>query len=153
MRNQIACEYEHTVIKSFKSGFSTDEIKEHLRICADCQETARVVGFFQMNLIKESTPVNLPSAGLVWWKSRLREKQRAANRVNQPILIVQTVAVVIFAGLLVWLFNNGWLGFLALDRILDSIDKVFVPLFAGTIGFLFVCLILIFTLRRYLLEK
>lgn len=153
MKNQTACEYEHRVVKALKSNFSNDDITEHLRTCADCQQTARIVGFFQTNLTKEPLPVNLPVAGLVWWKSRLREKRRAAKRAGQPILIVQIIAAIIFGGVFVWLLDNGWLRFLALDLLLNSIDKIFVPLFAGTVGFLFICLILTFTLRRYLLEK
>ena len=153
MKLKNACEYENAVVKSLKSGASADEVSAHLEGCADCRETVCIVSFFQSNLKTESAPKNLPLPGLVWWKSRLREKQRAAAQIGQPILIVQFAAAIIFGGLFVWLLDGGWLGFLALDRLFDSIDKIFVPLVATTAGFLFVCLILIFTLRRYLLEK
>jgi len=153
MMTKSPCDYENSVVKSLKSGVSTDNISAHLKTCADCQETSRVVMFFQSNLEKESPTKQLPTAGLIWFKSRLRNKQRATERAGQPILIVQIVAAIVFSGAFIWLYGNGWLNFLAIGRLLDSIDKIFVPLLAGTIGFLFVCLILIFTLRRYLLEK
>lgn len=153
MIKKNACEYEHAVVKSVKSGVSNAEVSAHLDGCDDCREAARIVLFFQSNLKNESTPKNLPTAGLLWWKSRLRERQRRAKSVGQPILIAQIVAAIFFGGVFVWLLNNGWLKFLAVGTLLDSIDKIFVPLFATTAGFLFVCLILIFTLRRYLLEK
>ncbi len=153
MMQKNACDFENAVVKSLKSGISTDEISAHLQACADCQETSRVILFFQSNLEKESPPKQLATAGLIWFKSNLRKKQLATERAGQPILIVQTVAAIVFSGLSVWLYSNGWLKFLALKLLLNSIDKIFVPLLAATICFLFVCLILIFTLRRYLLEK
>jgi len=153
MRKQTACEFEPTVVKSFKSNFQTDEIAEHIYGCADCQETAKVVRFFQSNLTHESPSKNLPVAGFVWWKSRLREKQRAAEQVAQPILIVQTVAVVVLVGVLIWLFDNGSLQVSSLNRIFASLEKVIVPMFAVILCFLFTCSILIFTLRGFLSEK
>ena len=153
MLKKNACEFEHAVVNFLKSGVSTDKTSAHLQACADCQETARVVSFFQTNLKLESPPTNLPVAGLIWWKSRLREKRRAIERAGQPILIVQIVAAIIFGGVFIWLFNSGSLEFLSLDRLFNSIDKLFVPLLIGIVGFLFVCSIVIFTLRRYLLEK
>ncbi len=153
MMTKNPCDYENAVVKSLKSSVSTDEISTHLQACADCQETARVVLFFQSNLKKESPPKPLPTAGLIWFKSNLRKKQLATERAGQPILIVQTVAAIVFSGAFIWLYSGGWLNFLAIDRLLDSIDKIFVPLFAATVCFLFLCLILILTLRRYFLEK
>ncbi len=147
------CEFENRIVKSSKSGAATEEISAHLETCADCREAARIVSLFQNELKNTIAPQHLPTAGLIWWKSRLREKQRRAAQVGQPILIVQIVSVIVFGGALVWLFNNGWLKSSAIGKLLDSIDKIFVPLLAGTVGFLFLCLILIFTLRRYLLEK
>lgn len=147
------CEFENAVVKSLKSGGATEAIAAHLADCPDCREARRIVSFFQTNLKRESAPPNLPTAGLVWWKSRLREKQRHAERAGQPIFITQIISAIVFGSAFVWLLNNGWLKFLAIGSLLGSIEKIIVPLFAGTIGFLFVCLILIFTLRRYLLEK
>ena len=153
MMQKNACDFENAVVKSIKSGVSTGEISAHLKTCADCQETAQVVSFFKSNLKNESAPKSLQTAGLIWWKSRLREKQRRAAQIGQPIFIVQIAAAIVFGGVFVWLLNNGWLKFLAIGTLFDSIDRIFVPLFAGTVGFLFVCLILIFGLRHYLLEK
>lgn len=150
--NKKACEFERAVAESLKSGISDEKFSAHLSGCADCRDTARVISFFQKNLMNESPPKHLPVAGFIWWKSRLREKQQAAEKVGQPIFIVKIVAAFSFGGIFLWLLNNGWLRFLALDRIFDSMDQIFVPLFAVSVGFLFVCLILIFTLRRYLLE-
>lgn len=148
-----ACEHERAVIESLNSGASADEISAHLAACADCRETARIVSFFQSNLKNEPVPKQLPTAGLVWWKSRLREKQHAARRARQPILIVQIIAAVVCAAAFVWLYNNGFDRFLALDRLQNSADKIFFPVFAAVVCFLIICSTLIVTLRRYLLEK
>ncbi len=101
MNKQTACEFQSAVVKSVKSGIANDEITEHIKFCVDCQETLKVARFFQTSLMKEP-PQNLPAAGLVWWKTKLREKQRTAERVVQPITIVQTIAVVIFTAVFLW---------------------------------------------------
>ena len=79
MSKQTACEFQSAVVKSVKSGIANDDANEHLKNCADCQETLKVARFFQMNLMKELPPLNLPAAGLIWWKAKLREKHRAAE--------------------------------------------------------------------------
>jgi len=156
MKKQTACEYESEIVKSLKSGFQTGEIAEHLRGCADCRETSKVALFFQTNLMNEPPPKNLPVAGLIWWKSRLREKQRAGERVAQPILIVQTAAAAGFAGLLVWLFGSDVLQISlsdALGRVFNSLTQILFPMFIGLTCFAVICFTLILVLRRLMPEK
>lgn len=154
MKNQFACEYENVVVNSVKSGVQTEAIAEHLRACADCREAQKIALFFRTNLQNESSPPpNLPSAGLIWWKSRRREKQRHAEQINQPIFIAQIAAAAAAFGLIIWLFANGSLGFLSLDRVFDSLGQIFVPMFLGVGVLLFVCVFSVFILRRFLTEK
>ncbi|MDQ3179590.1 MAG: hypothetical protein M3Q33_03620 [Acidobacteriota bacterium] len=157
MSEENSCDFESVVVKSLKSGFLSEEISEHTEACVNCRETAKVVRFFQTNLKSELPPKNLPAAGLVWWKSRLREKRRAADLIAQPILIARTVASVLFFGIFVWLFNTEAFELLSLDtalnQIFTSIEPIIAPMFIGIVSFLFICTTLIFALRRFLLEK
>ena len=153
MLKKSVCEFESRVVAFVKFGAAAEETSAHLENCADCRETARGVSFFQTNLEKEFARPRLPAAGLIWWKSRLREKQRRAEQSIQPLFIVQSIAAVSFGAMLVWMLGSDWFESLGINRLLDSVERIFLPAFALTAGFLLISVILIFGLRRYLLEK
>jgi hypothetical protein len=158
MNKRNFCDFETETIKFLKSGEIDEKISAHIESCADCRETAKIMHFFQTNLLNEpSPPKKLPAAGLIWWKSRLREKHKAAEQINRPILIVQTIAALVFIGVFFWLFNsdsfqNSFLG-TAFYRVLDSMAIMLVPFFIGIFSLTFFSLLTSFILRRYLLEK
>jgi len=157
MSEESGCNFEQTVVKSLKSGFVGEEISEHIKACADCRETAKIMQFFQANLPSESPPKNLPVAGLIWWKFRLREKQRRAERVGQPIFIAQIAAAFAASIIIVWLGQNysQQVSSLApaLSRIFDSMGTIAFPFLIGLISLTLVCTILVFALRRLLPDK
>ncbi len=157
MSEKLVCDFEPAVVKSLKSGFINGEIGKHIQSCSNCRETAKVVRFFQTNLINESPPKRLPVAGLIWWKSKLRERRRAAENVSRPILLAQTTAVIFAFGTFIWLWLNGSLQFsfleTALKRVFNSMEIIAVPFVIGLICFAFICVILIFALRRFMIEK
>ncbi len=130
------CEFELRVVKAVKSGFVGDDISGHLKICSNCRETATVVGFFHTNL-KNETLLKLPAAGFLWWKSKIIEKRRRAERVAQPILIAQIAAVVVAFLTLVWLFGSKSGQLILLnpnaDRAFVSIERSTIPLPAARI--------------------
>lgn len=157
MRKEINCDFEQKVIKSLKAGFKDEEISKHLQSCDDCRETAKIVGFFQTNLSREPQPRNLPTAGLVWWKAKLREKKLVAEKVAQPIFIAQIAAAIIgfFAvvGLLIYqpeLFSPVAA---AVSRTLDIIEQMAFSLFAGITTFAVISATIIFIMRRLMPEK
>lgn len=157
MSKKTGCEFEHSVVGAVKTGTINNQIAEHIKSCADCRETVKITRFFQITLMNEPQPKKLPAVGFIWFKSRLREKQRAAENVTKPILIVQTAAVVIFIGLFIWLLNTDFSNLLflesALHRVFASIEQIVVLLGAGIACFAFVCSTLIYILRRFLLEE
>ena len=157
MSEKFGCSFEQTVVKSLKSGFVNEEISRHIKACADCRETAKVMQFFQANLVKESPPKNLPVAGLVWWKFKLREKQRRAEQIAQPILIARFVAVLVVFGTFIWLMQNNSAQFLsvqtAFSRVFASMEVIAAPLLTGAVCIAFVSAVLIFALRRFMPDK
>ncbi len=157
MSEQTVCDFEPVVVKSLKSGFITDQIDGHIQSCSNCRETAKVVRFFHTNLINESSPKRLPVAGLIWWKSKMRERRRAAENVSRPILLTQTAALIVAFGTFIWLWLNGSLqsSFLgtALNRVFNSMEIIAVSFVIGLICFAFICTALIFALRRFMTEK
>ncbi len=157
MKKNSECDYEHSVVKSLKSEFINEEIAGHIESCANCREAAKVVRFFQTNLSKEPKPKKLPAAGLVWWKSRLREKQRAAKLISKPIFYVQTAAALIFVGVFIWLFNSGALQSTllnsALDRLFNSMEQVAFPIIVGIVSIASISLLLAYVLKPFTAEK
>jgi hypothetical protein len=157
MSEKQGCDFEQTVVKSIKSGLVGGEISEHIKACADCSETAKVMQFFQMNLPGESPPKNLPAAGLVWWKFRLQEKQRRAERVAQPILIAQIAAGFVAFVMIVWLRQSYSEPFFslqsALGRIFESAGTIAFPFAIGLSCFALVSAIFVLTLRRLIPDK
>ncbi len=157
MKKSNGCDFEPQVVKSLKAGLKDNEISAHLNSCADCRETAKIVSFFQTNLLRESAPKNLPTAGLVWWKTKLREKHRAANRAARPIFIAQTVAVAValLAAIGLLIYQPEFFAPLAdvLNQTLDTIGKMAFPLFAGISTLLIVSGFVILTLRRFMSEE
>jgi predicted anti-sigma-YlaC factor YlaD len=158
MKNQKKCEFELTVVKFSRSGLSNEEIKAHVRDCTSCRETLKIASWLQMSA-KSAAPQakNLPAAGFLWWKFRIQEKRRAAERVVQPILIAQIASAFAASATLVWLLFSKSLRFDFLDsafsRAFASMEIVAVPFLAGIICFAFFCAALVFILRRYLSGK
>lgn len=157
MSEKSGCDFEPTIVKSLKSGFVNEETSRHIKACTDCRETAKIMQFFQANVAKESPPKNLPVAGLIWWKFKLREKQRRAERVAQPMLIAQVIAALFIIGTFVWLRQNKSPQFLsvqtAFSRVFDSMEVIAAPLLTGAVCIAFVSAILIFALRRFMPDK
>lgn len=156
MFEKTACEYENQTVKSLKSGIESGEVAAHLQTCADCRETARVVLFFQSSLSNEAAPT-LPAAGFVWFKSSLREKQRAAERAVQPIFAAQIIAAIISLIVFAWLYGNDNLPVASLgtafSRIADSMSQLIFPLILALAGFAFVSYVTVLVMRRLLPEK
>lgn len=101
MKKQTACDFEQPVIKSLKNGLLDAELTKHLETCQSCQETARIVSFFQKDLLTNPAPKNLLSAGLIWWKSKLQEKRNINRQIAQPLFITQIAAgVVVLAAII-----------------------------------------------------
>ena len=157
MIKQTNCPSEQMVVKSAKSGFMSEEIIAHVQSCKDCRETVKIVQFFKENIINATPPKNLPSAGLIWWKSRLRNRQSAALRVTKPIYIAQCAGFISIFFTFLWFIYRGSTGFASLDsgfvRVLDSIEQVFFPLAIGLVFLTLISIALIFTLRRFLIER
>lgn len=155
MIKKTGCEREPQAVKAVKSGFTSEEVSAHLKSCASCRETAKIVRFFQANLKEEKS--NLPAAGFVWWKSKIIEKQTRAARVAQPILVAQIAAAAAFFATLFWLLFSksaptDSLSF-AVNRAAASVAPLAVPLAAAIICFALLCLVLVLALRRLLPEK
>lgn len=98
-------------------------------------------------------PPRLPSAGTLLWKFHLLEKRRAARRVTQPILVAQVAAGIVATTTVLWLTLSGRLPFARqvsahFSDALAALEAAAAPLLVGFACAAFVCLALLYTLRR-----
>ena len=153
MRKQNSCEFETEIINFIKSASKDSQISNHLQSCADCRETAKVVGFFQTEASRRIVPKTLPTAGLIWWKSYLLKKRRAAEKVAQPIFIVQTAAaaapLITTIGLFVYRPEFFSPIYKVLSQTLNAVEQIAFPLIAGLAAFAIISAAVIFTMRRW----
>lgn len=159
MINQKKCEFEQAILKSVKAGFTSEETKRHAAACADCRETLKIASWLNnMSAASAAPPKNLPAAGFLWWKSRILEKRRAAEKVSRPLQIAQIIAAFAAFGTFFWLLTSGspqfdFLLAAAFNRTLASMEIIAVPFVAGIICFSVACAALTFALRRLMPEK
>ena len=97
----LACPREQDVLDALQSG-RMNELRDHLAECADCADLALVAGFLQHEneIVNEEIgrgDLHLPSASFVWWKSRLRARRDAQEKVLQPVRIAEKAALAVGA--------------------------------------------------------
>ena len=132
----LACPREQEVLDALQSGRMSG-LREHLTECSACADLALVAGFLQHEneiVLEEMAhgDVRLPSASFLWWKSKLRARREAQEKVLQPVRIAEKVAVSAtalgFGGLAWWL----WPASADLHGLWQSLQSSTVALAAGT---------------------
>jgi len=151
------CEFEKLVLQSIRSKAEDPEIERHLRSCAACKETAKIARFINADLVEESAQHKLPTAGFIWWKSSLQQKQRAAETVVHPTRMAHAAALFIAFFTVLWLVSSGWYqqSFIApaFDRVLDSLESLAPALVFGILGFACISFIVMLIYRRDLSDE
>jgi len=98
------CEFEPRIAAAVRTGHWSEELRAHAAGCEQCGETMLVAGAL---LASAMEPVAVPEAGLVWWKTQLRLRHEAAERVTRPMRVFDRVAS--FAGLGAAVWGVSWL--------------------------------------------
>lgn len=90
-------------------------LQAHAADCPDCKDLVLVALTLQQARRETLQEPRLPSSSLVWWRSELRLRNQAVERMTQPIAIAEKIAfiTVLLAslGLVIWQWNPiaGWL--------------------------------------------
>jgi hypothetical protein len=132
----LTCPREQEVLDALQSG-RLSELHNHLEECSDCADLALVAGFLQneSEIVQQEMSrgdVHLPSASFLWWKSKLRARREAQEKVLQPVRIAEKAAVGAAAlgfGALAWWM---WPASTELHSLWQSIQNSTVALAAGT---------------------
>jgi hypothetical protein len=78
-----------------------DALRSHVESCAGCTELVKLslALLEDQRALMQTAPV--PSSAIVWWRAQMRSRREAAEKVEQPITVIQGLAGACAAGLLV----------------------------------------------------
>ncbi len=96
----MMCERESQAVAARLSGEWPAGLKQHVAQCPDCQDALLVSSFLSESPVAHT--VDVPAAGLVWFKAKLRLRREAMERAERPLVWGQRVAAAIAGGAMVW---------------------------------------------------
>jgi predicted anti-sigma-YlaC factor YlaD len=76
------------------SSAADSELRRHLAECEACRDLALVVTALRGERDRVRREAPAPSAGLVWWRAELRERQEAERRAAAPVTLVHAAAFI-----------------------------------------------------------
>ena len=106
----------------------SSELRTHVEACSSCSTLAAIV----LPLLDEHrtavAEAHPPSSGMVWWRAQMRARREAARAANQPMFVVQGIAVAGLLGLVAGLMGMAWPAFgAALAWIAGIGDAIGLP--------------------------
>jgi len=116
------CLREHEVMEMVACGRWTDrcpqELRTHVAACEICSDVLEVALAFHEDREARSD-VQIPSAGLVWWRAELRARQEAMRKVSRPMTVVQAFGAAAGIGAAAALLSLAWPWLKALATLPD----------------------------------
>lgn len=73
---------------------SDADLTMHVSACGSCRDLVAVISALRGERDRLRRDASLPSAGLVWWRARLRERQEASRKATAPVTLVHAAALV-----------------------------------------------------------
>jgi hypothetical protein len=79
------------------------ELELHVAGCTSCADVVLVMSSLrsEWDRLRRTAPV--PSAGLVWWRAQLRQRQEAARAAAAPVTVLHGITLALTLGLAVFL--------------------------------------------------
>jgi hypothetical protein len=106
------CAREKEVMALLRSGrwpaACDPELREHAAGCSLCAQTVLLKSAFADALARAKDEARLEAPGVVWWRSQLRRRNAAVERVNRPIAGAQRFALLVNLLAAVALFASQW---------------------------------------------
>ncbi len=102
------CHNELAVIRATRSGYWPEHLRIHVSSCASCREAMRATEIMRQ-IAQDSQPATaLPDVELILLKARFAEQQRATERAQKPLLIIEFGLITVLSlASIVWLFLNS----------------------------------------------
>jgi hypothetical protein len=106
------CLREHEVMEIVSCGRwpdrCPDELRQHIAACNICTDVLEVALAFHADGGAHAAGVQIPSAGLVWWRAELRSRQEAMRKASRPMTLVQAFGAAAGVGVAIALLTLAW---------------------------------------------
>ena len=87
--NTPECRREQELLEAVLSGqwpeLCDADLRLHVEMCAICRDVVAVAHALNQDNRIASERIQLPSAGLVWWRSELRARREAMRTAERPL--------------------------------------------------------------------
>jgi hypothetical protein len=100
------CHREDELLDALGRGFVGAELDEHVTSCAVCSELRLVAGALLDDRAQAMNEAAVPSAGTMWWRMQLRQRQEAQSLTRRSLIFGQAATLVIAIALVVALFGG-----------------------------------------------
>ncbi|HUO86838.1 MAG TPA: hypothetical protein VM617_05565 [Thermoanaerobaculia bacterium] len=103
--SSLDCRREDELLAALGRGFVAPELERHAATCAACGELRLVAGTLLDDRAGAIAAAPVPSAGTMWWRMRVRQRQEAMARARRSLLIGQAVTLAVALTLVGLLFG------------------------------------------------
>ncbi|HEV7920632.1 MAG TPA: hypothetical protein VGR02_07565 [Thermoanaerobaculia bacterium] len=100
------CTREDELLDALERGYIGAELEAHLASCVACGELRLVAGALLGDRAQAMAEAPIPSAGAMWWRMRMRERQDAEATARRSLLIGQAVTVAVAFALIITFFGG-----------------------------------------------
>ena len=100
------CSREDELLDALGRGYLGQELESHTTSCAACSELRLVAGALLDDRAIAMTEATVPSAGTMWWRMRVRQRQEAEVRARRSLLIGQAATLAVAIALIVTFFGS-----------------------------------------------
>ena len=117
-----ACPRERELSEALDCGqwpqASSDELRAHVAGCRSCRELALVRQAFGRERMTAAGEARLEAPGVLWWRTQLRRRNAAIERMGRPLLGAQIFALAVClaaaVAYILWQTRRGfdWLAWL-----------------------------------------
>jgi hypothetical protein len=101
------------------------DLHQHVAACDACRDLVLDMSALRAERARVRRDAPMPSAGLVWWRAQLRERQQAARQAAAPVAAVHAAALVgavVLAAVLVAAVAR-WAGLAAVTDLIPTMPS------------------------------
>lgn len=113
------CHHEDELLDALARGFIDPDLRLHLQGCPSCSELRLVAGALLDDRVHAIAEAPVPSAGTMWWRMQVRQRQEAQATARRSLLVGQAVTLVVAMVLMVSLMGDDFA--LAVRHVIASI--------------------------------
>jgi hypothetical protein len=99
------CERQDELLEALQRGYVGAELDAHVTSCAGCRELRAVAGALLNDRSNAFAEAALPSAGTIWFRMMVRQRQDAAAAARKSLLIGQALTLSVAIALVVSFFG------------------------------------------------